>query len=153
MTPFVETEYEPGAPGFLQKDQLFVNDTYQVALRKQGDGPLGPLISLSIRRLDRECIFDWRDIQQIKNMLCGPEAEAVQLFPAESRLVDTSNQYYIFCFPKFTFPFGFKERLVTEETFGKSKQRHWPEDIKPKDLVGKEDFQKKLNEHGAGDMK
>lgn len=69
---------------------------------------------LSIKRLDRRPIMDWRDLQWIKNELLGPEEEMVQIFPAESRLVDTSNQYWFFHYPGRRWPFGFPDRLVTE---------------------------------------
>lgn len=77
-----------------------------------------PLIHLSIKRLDKEAVHDWRDFQRIKNEIVGPEAEGVELYPAESRLVDTANQYHIWCLPPgHVFPFGFDEgRVVSEET-------------------------------------
>src|SRR4029450_2216455 len=46
---------------------------------------------LPTKPIDKEPIMDWRDLQAIKSQLCGAEAEAMQLFPAESRLVDTSE--------------------------------------------------------------
>ena len=85
-----------------------------------------PMFWLSIKRLDRECIHDWRDLQTIKNMLVGKENEGVELYPAESRLVDTANQYHIFVLknPAIKFPFGFYDRRVDDsEPLGKSKQR------------------------------
>lgn len=56
-------------------------------------------------------VHDWRVMQGIKNALVGPEAEAVELFPAESRLVDESNQFHLWCFPE-QLGFGFEEREV-----------------------------------------
>lgn len=80
---------------------------------------------LSIKRNDREPINDWRILQQIKNAIVGEEVEAVELYPAESRLVDSANQYHLFALTTsgLRFPFGYEERLVTEEPLGKSKQR------------------------------
>jgi hypothetical protein len=108
----------------------------------------GPLIQLSIRTLDNQPKHDWRDFQRIKNELLGPEVEGIELYPAESRLVDTSNQYYMFCLPPRRdeetdegpffekFPFGFNERLVSNESYrGANKQRDWPDGEKPKDLT------------------
>ena len=103
--------------------EMWLNDVYQVAVYKKDPGQL---IHLSIKRRDRKPIHDWRDLQQIKNMLVGEENEGVELFPAESRRVDTSNQYHMFVLkdPKIRFPFGFNAgRVVTEATFGKSVQR------------------------------
>ena len=55
---------------------------------------------LSIRRVDRKACRDWRDFQAIKNQLCGPEREAVELYPAESRVVDTANQFHLWVMPE-----------------------------------------------------
>jgi len=104
------------------------NDKYQVvifdyALDEEGDFPA--MWHLSIKRHDRAPIFNFRDLQTLKNQLIGPENEAVQLFPAESRLVDGANQYHLFALkdPKIRFPFGFKTRMVTDEPLGKSQNR------------------------------
>jgi len=101
--------------------QQWRNELYQVAVRKCGEGS----VHLSIKRNDRNPVHDWRDLQEIKNQLVGPECEGVELYPAESRRVDTANQYHIYCVtdPKFRFPFGFTDRFVTEETLGKSVNR------------------------------
>ena len=52
---------------------------------------------LSVKRIDRKPFHDWRAMQRIKNSVLGPEWEGVEMYPAESRLVDTSNQYHLFC--------------------------------------------------------
>lgn len=94
---------------------FFRNSTYQVAVRRT-DGP----VHLSIKRLDQRAIRDWRVMQRIKNELVGPECEAVEIYPAESRLVDTANQYHLWAFPDPTYriPFGFDRGLVTEADHG-----------------------------------
>ncbi len=82
--------------------QLVVrNDEYQVIVDssvKHGFGPAVRVTYLSIKRRDKQPIHDWRDLQAIKNMLCGPEFEAIELYPAESRLLDAANQYHLFVF-------------------------------------------------------
>lgn len=95
----------------LTKD-VFINDKYQVAVDYLDDS----LTHLSIKRIDREPIHDWRDLQQIKNEICGAEFEGVELYPRESRKVDTANQYHLWVITqkKFTFPFGFMDRLVLD---------------------------------------
>jgi hypothetical protein len=118
------------------------NGKYQVMVRDGTDQKGARLITLSVRREDRKPIMDWRDMQWIKNFFLGPETEAVQLFPAESRLVDTCNQYYLFAYPDptFRFPFGFEERMVGEKVSiclpggGRSLQRPFAEHVKPPDL-------------------
>jgi hypothetical protein len=105
---------------------IYVNSRYQVLVRQiAAPEPFGAGIHLSIKRLDRESLHDWRDIQRIKNELIGKEAEAVELYPAESRLVDGANQYHLWSFRNFRFPFGFQERMVRDagqELYG-AKQR------------------------------
>lgn len=108
-------------------DEIYLNDVYQVNVRRYPNEVPGKpdLVHLSIKRIDRQCIHDWRDLQEIKNQLVGPECEGVELYPAESRLVDTANQYHIWCIndPTFRFGFGFNERLVSAGSIHKSVNR------------------------------
>ena len=90
---------------------LWVNSRYQVQVRRYTSGR----VWLSVKRLDQGVIDSWRDKQRIKNELCGPEWEAVELFPAESRLVDTANQYHLWCTEN-RFPLGFNTRMISVET-------------------------------------
>jgi len=97
----------------FERADVFVNDTYRVLRYTEPTSEGDEVIHLSIRRLDRSSIHDWRHMQQIKNELIGPEEEGVELFPAESRLVDTVNQFHIWGFKNgYRFPFGFTERSV-----------------------------------------
>ena len=59
----------------------------------------GGVIQLGISALDGTARHDWREFQAIKNQLAGPECEAFELYPAESRLLDPSNYYTLWCFP------------------------------------------------------
>jgi hypothetical protein len=72
------------------------------------------MVWLSIKNKDKTPIRDWRHLQRIKNELVGKECEGVELFPAESRLVDTSNQYHLWVITEvgLRFPFGYGDRLV-----------------------------------------
>lgn len=88
---------------------MYVNHLYVVSVKDMDSG----LTWLSIRRTDRKPIRDWRHFQRIKNELCGPDREAVELYPAESRLVDEANQYHLWVLPAGErVPFGFNERQV-----------------------------------------
>lgn len=113
-----------------RRDEIWLNDKYQVNIRRQTaeNGPMGglELVHLSIKRVDKQCVHDWRDLQRIKNELVGPECEAVELYPAESRLVDSANQYHLWCIndPTFRFGFGFNGgRLVDDSSIGGSVNR------------------------------
>jgi len=91
---------------------IFENDCYHVEVRCTP-----PFVHLDITRHDGGDCKNWRELQQTKNELVGPEHEAVELFPAESRLVDTANQYHLWVHvsPDFRFPFGFADRVVFSE--------------------------------------
>lgn len=104
---------------------IFLNDLYQVSVFHCPPLLGARMVHLSIRRLDRTPIHDWRELQEIKNAIVGPQCEGVELYPAESRKVDTANQYHMFVLidPEFRWPFGFAERLVTDESLGKSVNR------------------------------
>ena len=112
----------------MSKQMLYLDETetYQVAVRKHIDNGFDmDMTHLSIKRVDKGAIHDWRIMQEIKNALVGPECEAFEMYPAESRLVDSANQYHLWCFanPTVRIPCGFFDRLVTDKPLGKSKQR------------------------------
>lgn len=115
--------------------EAWYNDLYQASVTYYDDrlGPDGPLY-ISFKRHDRSAVRDWRHFQQVKNDITGLEREAVELFPAESRLMDTSNQYHLFVLPTGErFPFGVPDGAVTDdeqvELFnglgGLGRQRPW----------------------------
>lgn len=92
--------------------RVYDNDTYEVICR---DFPNG-LTHLSIKRKDRAPIRDWRHLQQMKNETCGPEREGLELYPAESRLVDGANEYHMFVLPEGTdVGLGFPTGLVSTD--------------------------------------
>lgn len=113
-TPLVRSQ--PTRGGVLvdiKDEEYWENDEYQVHVRtissERDDVP--DMKHLSICRTDKQAVHDWRAFQRIKNELCGPEWEGVEIYPAESRLVDAANQYHLWCF-QFTLGFGFGTRMV-----------------------------------------
>lgn len=95
----------------LNSREMWRNDRYVVMVDRDPGG--GWVTTLSIRRDDRKPIRDWRHFQQIKNDIAGLDVEALELFPADDRLVDTANQYWLWCLPPGQrAPFGFKDRRV-----------------------------------------
>lgn len=90
----------PGAPE-SDADEIWANDIYQVVLRRKPDKVFGTkeMIQLGINTHDGTARHDWREFQWIKNQLAGPECEAFELYPKESRLYDPSNYYTLWCFP------------------------------------------------------
>jgi hypothetical protein len=107
------SEYEDGT-------EYWLNNLYQVQVRyfKMAEWKFA---HLNIRRRDGKAIFrDWRHFQWIKNQLIGAECEAVEMYPAESRMVDSNNKYHLWvcCDSAFRFPFGFTDRDVNYTKLG-----------------------------------
>lgn len=83
--------------------RIFENKIYEVSVRRHTSGwPWGGgrWAMLGISSFDGEPRHDWRDFQNIKNDLVGVDWEAIELYPAESRLLDPSNYYMLWCAPK-----------------------------------------------------
>ena len=137
----------------IKTDIVWLNDLYQVNERTLDSG----IVWLSIKRRDKECIHDWREMQLIKNMLCGAEREAVEIYPAESRLVDTSNQFHLWVLPEGErVPFGYEDRLiVTGQTGGHNKagQRDFAPDETPADAITPEQADELAKNYTGGDLK
>ena len=110
--------------------ETWMNEKYTVQVRtlRPPENESDPgLVHISIRRNDRAPSRDWRDFQAIKNQVLGPDCEAVEMYPAESRVADVANQYHLWGFPnpKFRLPFGFGSgaRLNAADAVGGSVQR------------------------------
>lgn len=136
----------------LMPDAIWQNDTYEVWVRTRPVPGWTDMIWLSIKRRDKQPIDKdrWRILQRIKNELVGPENEGMEMYPAESRLVDTSNQYHLWCFvsPQYRFPFGFNERMVSECSSHGATQAPWDDDDRPADLKD-EYLKQKMTEIGV----
>lgn len=129
-------------------DAVYLNSIYEVWCYREplhgdyGDGPAPMIAHLSIKRRDKQPIdFNhWRELQRIKDAICGPSAEAVELFPSQRRLVDTSNQYHLYVQPPGAWwPVGYIERAVSSVSAiknangGVGRQRPVPEKLRPPD--------------------
>jgi len=88
----------------LEKTPIFKNDTYTVMIdyspEERDDvffspDTKGDFLHLSIKRNDKEAIFSFSDLSSIKNFLSGKENESFEIYPAESRKLDASNQYHL----------------------------------------------------------
>jgi hypothetical protein len=84
-----------------ENSTLWRNKFYQVE-KKILQPELGEAgaIWLSIKHHDKKAIRDWRHFQRIKNELAGAEREGLEIFPPESQLVDTANQYHLWVLPE-----------------------------------------------------
>jgi|TARA_R110000744_G_C19010710_1_gene522974 hypothetical protein len=105
----------------IDKQEIWVNDIYQVNVLRgkncdhfvHSKALKGKCDYLTIKTHSKEAIHDWRHFQIIKNELCGDEREAVEIYPGESRLMDTANQYHLWVLPLGeSMCFGFAKRKV-----------------------------------------
>lgn len=114
-------------------DAIFLNDEYQVSIDKNAPHTFGvdaEIWHLSIKRRNKNPAHDWRDLQAIKNALVGPKFEAIELYPASSRVIDTANQFHLWVFVKLggqvapLLPVGWHAgRSVVSHPGGNAKQR------------------------------
>ena len=118
--PFAETiplspSGTPDSEVLKGTEQFFANSHYLVFVRAmESDNlevPHG--MHLSMRTVENDTRHDWREMQRVKNELAGPDWEAVELYPAESRVVDAANQYHLWCVP-FRIGMGFEGRFVRD---------------------------------------
>ena len=93
-----------------QGSETWMNNIYVATVHPGAptEGGWPAMKQLSIRRIDRKVIHDWRHLQQIKTDIFGPDCEAVELYPSDDRVVDTANSYHLWVLtdPGRKFPFG-----------------------------------------------
>lgn len=91
----------------IKTHKVWVNNLYQVNVEPVIDKPM---VHLIIRRRDGKPIHNWRHFQSIKNQIVGEECEAVEMYPAESHLVDAKDHYHLWAFTSASdsFNVGFK---------------------------------------------
>jgi len=134
--PWDKLRFEACRPSKDGPVEDFYNNIYGVTLRKFETGWAlngGPWAQIGIYSLDGKPRHDWRDFQKIKNDLLGEEWEAIELYPAESRLMDPSNYYILFCAP--SIPIGmFQKRVVVNEEKCIAPQRPWHPAAQPSDV-------------------
>ncbi len=153
-TPFERVRADHDATGAFE---LYRNSRYQVARYVDTQPEGDTIIHLSIRSLANDARHDWRDFQKIKNELAGVEWEGVELYPAESRLVDGVNQFHLWCFPT-RLPFGFTGRYVSDEpALRGGKQRPFaphvlPETIEADREAVRRSAERMKQQHGVRDL-
>jgi hypothetical protein len=79
-----------------QSCRTFLNERYEVLMFALDGG----VTWLSIKRRKKEAVHDWRELQAIKNSLCGPNREGFEIYPGDWRVIDTANSYHLFVLPE-----------------------------------------------------
>jgi hypothetical protein len=101
------------------RQEIYVSENrqYKVSLAKGYDfncqHPIGWLVFTPLT--DDAPLHDWRIMQQFKNELCGAQNYAVEIYPAESDLVDCNNNMHLFVWlDGYKPPFGMRGRKVVD---------------------------------------
>jgi len=121
--PFMETTpYDKSGQDVSEElrenGEVFLANSHYLVFRRELRSMIEgqpPQVHLSLRTVENDTRHDWREMQRIKNELCGPDWEAVELYPREDRIVDQANQYHLWCFA-FQLPFGFDDGVHTATT-------------------------------------
>jgi hypothetical protein len=86
---------------FYLSKEVWANDEYWAVLDKECEVGTHtslldhPIWHLAIRRRNEKPLHDWPIIQGIKNKVVGEEFEAIELYPADSRIMDVGNVYHL----------------------------------------------------------
>lgn len=116
---------KPAPDALIENETLWFNSHYTVH-RHLLEGTMEGAIHLSIRHNDRRAVRDWRHFQRIKNELAGKEREAIEIFPPESQLVDTANQYHLFVLPVgVSTPFTWNQGRHVDSTGQSEETKAW----------------------------
>lgn len=127
-------------PAALREDKIMKNRLFQVNIKRilvdESDDRMA-VLHLSVKLISKEAFHDWRVFQRIKNELVGEEFEAVEIYPPESQLVDTANQYHLWVLPEgMRLPFGFRSgRIVSDGNSRGAKQRAFAPGHRPADCL------------------
>ena len=84
---------------------------------------------LSIRSIENDhYAHDWRDLMRIKNEILGHEREAIEVYPAMSRITDMADQFHLWVMEEGQImPVGFMGINITDkkqaEKYGGVSQR------------------------------
>jgi hypothetical protein len=124
--PWQPLRFSHKAADELGGGEVYGNDRYTVTVHElvptdpetPDPGGRQRMLALGIHTRTRSTVgaHDWRHFQRIKNEIAGPEREAVEIYPAESRLVDTANEYWLWVLPeRERLHFGFEERAVQDK--------------------------------------
>lgn len=85
----------PGGKGWCKQVRtVYVNNLYVALYRPFRDENGNEVVHLAIRTAS-QLEPPWRDMQRIKNEICGEEATAVQVMPPASELVDEADMYHM----------------------------------------------------------
>lgn len=138
--PLSLQEWDTAEQEFYQEqygtDQMWLNHLYMVTVRERGSHvPYGRVVSLTILQHNGDIRRDWREWQQIKNQIVGPEWTAIEVYPPESQMVDNGNTFHLWCFDS-RLPFGLnhgKRQIIFDSNPSSRPNRQFAPGEEPED--------------------
>jgi hypothetical protein len=99
---FKQITGSPGALNYpaLAGSEVWANNTYLVLVNRSVPTPWGTATHLHIQRMDTRPVHKFGDLQAVKNALAGPEAVAVEMYPAQRHVVDEHHHYHLWVLPE-----------------------------------------------------
>ncbi len=89
--------------------RAFRNTRYTVMVYDNEPVTTGTAIRVMVQKHDDTTILrHWSEMQKIKNEIFGEETTAVEYYPAQSKLVDRHNIYWMWIFPDGALPLPIK---------------------------------------------
>ena len=79
--------------------KVLTNGIYIVEVHKSSC-KWGNSIRLCVKRIDKSPVHSWIDLQEIKNGIAGKERVAIEIYPRQDKVTDTSNIYHLWVLPK-----------------------------------------------------
>lgn len=101
----------PSAPRDLI--QAFVGKAHSVQVFEH-ESMHGVVWQLLFRRHDGGSQFGWTELQRMKNELVGEDAVAIEIFPAESEVVDQANCRHLWVLAPGVIDFGLSTKKRSE---------------------------------------
>lgn len=101
-------QLKQGTGWFGELDHVYRKGNEYVAMYRTVETAQGTVTHVCIRNTQGTDI-PWAEKQTIKNELFGREAQAIEVYPKDSLLVDEANMYHLWVLPEeFSLPFGLK---------------------------------------------
>lgn len=99
----VKPEHGPPRPSWMTR--VYKNNRYIVMIDDHRKTTHGEAICAMIQAVDDRPIRNhWSEIQRIKNTIFGKEAVGIEYYPAQSKLTDDHNIYWLWIFPEGVIP-------------------------------------------------
>ena len=97
--------WEPMRPmGMVSQNKTRWENRYYTVTANRKPGARDQCVCIMIVNADQSAMRDWREFQRIKNEICGKDWVAYEIYPAESKAVDPSNAFFLWCFPSAKLP-------------------------------------------------